>query len=207
VSILLALTRPIALPLSLLILVHGLLRWRQRGTEPFAVAERRRWLMAVVVSGASFGLWPLICALRTGEVDGFLTTQQAWTRSYPGDGTWLLTLLHDPTGRAAMVAIGATVIGVAVVARPGAGGWGSDLRWWVPLYAVYLLATASPVASSVRYAILAVVPWWPSTDQGAAMTGTRKLVTAGFVVAFGVLCQVAWVRYCYVLGPDQAMFP
>jgi hypothetical protein len=161
----------------------------------------------VVVSGASFGLWPLLCALRTGEVDGFLTTQSAWIRAYPGGGTWLLTLLHDPTGRAAMVAIGAMVIGAAIVARPAARAWGSDLRWWVPLYGGYLLATASPVASSVRYAMLAVVPWWPSTDQGPAMTRTRKLVTVGFVVAFGVLCQVAWVRYFYVLGPDSAMFP
>jgi hypothetical protein len=32
-------------------------------------------------------------------------------------------------------------------------------------------------------------------------------VTAGFGVAFGIVCQVAWVRYFYVLGPDQAMFP
>jgi hypothetical protein len=206
-AVVLSLTRPIVLPLAMLIAVHGWLRWRRRAHEPFPPAERRRWLAALVVSGASFGLWPLVCAVRTGEPDAFLATQKAWISSYPGRGTWLLTILHDPTGRAALVAISATLIAVLIVARRGARPWGSDLRWWVPVYALYLLATASPVASSIRYAMLVVVPWWPSTDQGAAVTRGRKVVTVAFAVVFGIACQVAWVRYFYILGPDRAMFP
>jgi hypothetical protein len=206
-AVVLSLTRPIVLPLALLIALHGWLRWRKREEEPFPAAERRSWLVAVLVSGASFGLWPLICALRTGQADGFLSTQKAWISTYPGHGTWLLTILQHPTGRASLLALSALSIGVVIVARRGARPWGSDLRWWVPVYGLYLLGTASPVPSSIRYAMLAVVPWWPSTDQGPAMTRSRKVVTVAFAVAFGVACQVAWVRYFYLLGPDRALFP
>ena len=206
-AVVLSLTRPIVLPLALLIAIHGWLRWRRRAEEPFPAAERKRWLVAVVVSGASFALWPLVCALRTGQADAYLATQKAWISSYPGRGTWLLTILHDPTGRASLLALSALTVGVVIVARRGARAWGSELRWWVPVYGVFLLGTASPVASSIRYALLAVVPWWPSTDQGPAMTRSRKVVTVCFAVAFGIVCQFAWVRYFYILGPDRAMFP
>ncbi len=206
-AVVLSLTRPIVLPLALLIAVHGGLRWRHRAQEPFPAAERRRWLLALVVSGASFGLWPLVCALRTGRADGFLVSQKAWIATYPGRGTWLLDILHDPAGRASLLALSALAIGVVVVARRRASAWGSDLRWWVPVYGLYLLATASPMASSIRYAMLAVVPWWPSTEQGPALTRSRKVVVVCFAVAFGVVCQVGWVRFFYVLGPDRLMFP
>jgi len=206
-AVVLSLTRPIVLPLALLIALHGWLRWRKREQEPFPAVERRRWLVSVVVSGASFGLWPLICALRTGQADGFLATQKAWVATYPGQGTWLLTILDDPTGRASLIALSALAVGVVIVARRGARPWGSDLRWWVPVYGLYLLGTASPVASSIRYAMLAIVPWWPSTYQGPAMTRSRKVVIVAFALAFGVVCQIAWVRYFYILGPDRAMFP
>ena len=206
-AVVLSLTRPIVLPLALLIAVHGVLRWRRRAEDPFPAAEVRRWLVAVAVAGASFALWPVVCALGTGRADAYLATQQAWISSYPGRGTWLLSILYDPTSRASLIALSAMAVGVVVVARRAARAWGSELRWWVPVYGLYLLGTASPVASSIRYALLAVVPWWPVTDQGAALTRSRKVVTVCFAVAFGVCCQVAWVRYFYILGPDRAMFP
>jgi hypothetical protein len=206
-AVVLSLTRPIVLPLALLILVHGVLRWRRRAEEPFPRAERRRWVVAVVVSGASFGLWPLACALWTGEPDGFLASQQAWISNYPGRASWLLSILHDPTGRASVLALSAAAVGLLVVARRSARPWGSDLRWWVPVYTLYLLGTASPVASSIRYALLAVVPWWPFTGQGPELTTARKVRAVVMAVLFGVACQVAWVRFFYVLGPDRVMFP
>ena len=96
-AVVLSLTRPIVLPLCLLIAIHGVLRWRRRGEDPFPPTERRRLTLAVVVSGASLGLWPLVCALRTGEPLGFLETQHAWISTYPGHGNWLLTILKNPT--------------------------------------------------------------------------------------------------------------
>jgi hypothetical protein len=206
-AVLLSLTRPIVLPLALLIAVHGWLRWRRRAEDPFPVAERRRWALSVVVAGASFGLWPLACGLWTGEANGYLATQKAWISHYPGHGTWLLSVVHDPTGRASLLALSAMAFVVVVVARKGAQAWGSDLRWWVPVYGLYLLGTASPVASSIRYCLLGVIPWWPSTDQGPAMTRSRKVVSVAFVLVFGIACQVGWVRYFYLLGPERVMFP
>jgi hypothetical protein len=206
-AVVLSLTRPIVLPLALLIALHGWLRWRRRDEEPFTALERRGCVTAALVAGASAGLWPLVCALRTGQPDGFLATQRAWISVYPGEGTWLLTILHSPTSRASLTAVTALAVGIAIVATRGARAWGPELRWWVPIYGVYLLGTASPVASSIRYAMLAVVPWWPFTGQGEAVSHSRKVVSVGFAVAFGVVCQVAWVRYFYVLGPDRAMFP
>src|SRR3954452_15701611 len=206
-AVLLSLTRPIVLPLALLILLHGVDRWRRRGDDPFPTAERRRWLTALVVAGASFGLWPLAFAVYTGEPGAFLETQDAWISTNAAERSWLGSILHHPSGTASLLALTALAVALAIVCRPGARAWGSDLRLWVPIYAVYLLATASPVASAVRYSLLTVVPWWPVTESGPTMTRSRKVIVAGFAVAFGILCQVAWVRYFYVLGPDQAMFP
>jgi len=206
-AVALSLTRPIVLPLTLVIGLHGLRRWRRRDSEPFPVEERRRWLVALLGSGASFALWPVICAVRTGEPGAYLETQKAWITRISGASSWVVAMVQNPTGRASLIAVTVMLAAIAIVARPAARAWGSELRWWVPSYGLYLLFTASPVASSLRYALLTVVPWWPFTDNSGALTRYRKTVMVAFAIAFGVITQVAWVRYFYVLGPDQVMFP
>lgn len=205
--LLLSLTRPVVLPLTALIALHGWLRWRRRHEEPFPSTERRWWAVAVVVSGASFGLWPLVCAIATGVPTGFLQTQEAWISTNADAGSWFEAVVRNPFGPAALFVGVSTAVGALVVARRGARAWGSDLRAWVPLYGAYLFFTASPVPSIIRYALLAVVPWWPVTERSAVVGRTRRTVLVAFVVAFGVVGQIAWARYFYVIGPDLARFP
>jgi hypothetical protein len=205
--VLLSLTRAVAAPMALVVLAHGLLRWHRRGTTPLEGVERRRWAVAAAVSLGSVGLWPAICAIWTRDLSGFLATQQAWAAVYPGWPTWLSAILHEPLGGAGLLALVAFSAACVVVVRRGARSWGEELRLWVPLYGLYLLSTCAPVASCIRYAMLAVVPWWPFADRDRLTGRTERLVALTLVVVLGVLAQVVWLRHFYVIGPDYVMSP
>ena len=77
----------------------------------------------------------------------------------------------------------------------------------MPTYLLYLLVTASPVASSLRYAILAIVPWWPVTARGESLPASRRILIAVGVVAFGICCQFLWVAPSTGAGPAPPDVP
>jgi hypothetical protein len=203
----LALARPVVVPLAAVVALHGWLRWRRRDDEPFPVPERRRLALALLAAAVGSALWPAVAGAVTGEWDAFFATQRAWTSTFPGEPTWLLQVVHHPASRAAVVSLAVCVVTVALVVRRSAAHWGTDLRAWVLFYGGFLLVTAAPVASSLRYAILAVVPWWPLTDETREWGRGKRIAVAASVVVLGVLAQVAWCRLCYVITPDRILFP
>ena len=157
----LALTRPIVLPLAAVIVVHGVTRLRSEGR---AFALRDRWLVAITafVTAGLLGLWPLVADLMSGHRNTYLNTLAAWPANTRSDGVlggWFASILAlTPPGIAALCAI---LFFTLVAVRKGATHWGVELRTWVWVYPLYLIAATRPSPSIIRYLMLSIVPMWP----------------------------------------------
>jgi hypothetical protein len=209
-AVVLSLARAVVLPLAAVIVVHGIARWWVRRQEPFPARERWRCGGAAAVAALSFGLWPAITALVTGEPNGYFLSQQAWfTGGSASTSSWL-GHLASPGGRApGVVAVAALVVLVVMVTRRGAHPWGVELRAWAVAYPLYILVATRPLAGIIRYALLAVIPFWPGPRAPAAAPldrGTRLLAIAA-VVALGTAGQWWWVRHVFVATPSGDLFP
>jgi hypothetical protein len=56
--------------------------------------------------------------------------------------------------------------------------------------------------------LLAVVPWWPFPEIGARVTARRERVALMVLVtALGILSQLAWMRWYFVIGPAAISYP
>jgi hypothetical protein len=204
----LALTRPIVLPLAAVAAAHWIVRWRRRALEPFPPAEAARSALVIVAMAASFFLWPAVAAVTTGRADAYFATQRAWLSKTPGWPTWLTGLVGG-SDLALTLVVAAGFAGLLVVLlRKPARLWGLELRAWAGLYPLYILGSTRPATSIFRYALLAVVPWWPFPEIGAHVTGRRdRLALVALVTLLGIVAQVVWLRWYWVIGPDALSFP
>jgi hypothetical protein len=197
----LSLTRPIVLPVALLIAVHGLVRWRRQPDE-FPVRERWSCAGAAGFAVASFAIWPAVAAVVTGRPDAYLATQRAWVirASEGGYESWLTHVIGHggfTAGVAGLVAL--AVLGLLLFSRR-AVAWGTDWRAWCGSYALFLFLTTRPIASVFRMALLAVIPWWPvpvPADQPAPRARVQLMVFAG-IAAFGLATQWLWVQWFFI---------
>jgi hypothetical protein len=208
-GIVLAFTRPIALPLALVVTVCTLLRWRVRRDRPFARGEAFRLGMVAAMIALSSTLWPLIASLVTGRGDAFISSRRAFSsQTTHGWPSWIVLLLGGREFAFTLfVALGIALF-VAVVARPETRLWGQELRTWSWVYALYLLASTRPTSSITRYAMLAVVPWWPFPDIGTVVRGRRNRVGLALVVAsVGVVSQYFWVRWFFIISTHNLHYP
>jgi hypothetical protein len=208
-ALLLALARPVVLPLAVVIGVHWLVRWRSRRDDPFLRREARVLAVTGVLTATSFLLWPAIAALRTGRLNAYFVTAKAWdSRRDHGWPSWLMMLAHgDRPGLAAVVVVVVLTLGVVLVRR-AAGVWGLELRCWAGAYALFLLAATMTTTSIVRYAMLAIVPWWPFPDLGRTVSSDRRRFGLALAVAcVGVVGQVLWMRWFFVLSPSWRSYP
>lgn len=206
-AVLLSLTRPLVLPLALVVLVHGLLRWRRREADPFPLAERVRCATAAVVTVLSFGLWPLVAALRTGEPRAYLDTYDAWAAAGPGRTSWLARLADPNDFWLGLFPVVLLALLAAIVLAKRARAWGEEPRAWTLAYAVYLAAVTPPSWSDARHALLTLLPWWPFPfPLGEKVTRATVVVIVVGMIAIGVPLQYLWVRSFYVVGPHGLGF-
>ncbi len=205
----LALTRPIVLPLAAVAGLQWIVRWRRRAVEPFPRAEAVRSGLVIVGMVASFLLWPAIAAVATGRTDAYFATQSAWKdTSEKGWPTWLAVLGGGSNLALMVVVLVMCAVLVVVLVRRPARRWGLELRSWAGLYVLYVLASTRPTTSIFRYALLAVVPWWPFPEIGARVTARRERVAlVVLVTALGILSQLAWMRWYFVIGPAAISYP
>jgi hypothetical protein len=209
----LAFTRPIVFPLALVVGLHWVARWRHRHHDPF---PRRERIGVALVGGAiatSFILWPVVVGAVTGRWDAFFATQDAWARFERASGThgwpsWIAVLVGGADVSFALF-IGLMILMFGLlIARPAARVWGRELHTWAWAYPLYLLASTRPTPSIIRYAMLAIVPWWPFPDVGRTVTATRdRFALAMLVGALGLLSQYVWVRWFFVATPHRLGFP
>ena len=214
-ALLLGLTRPIALPLSIVVLVAVWLRWRERATRPVAPREGGAILLAVLATGVSGLMWSAVAWAGTGRRDAYPATMTAWRgeAAISPIEPWRRTIeraldLHTPeTVVPALSMVLALGLSLALLAPGFAAGIDLRLRVWSAAYAVYLLAVVDGGTSIVRY----LVPLFP---LAIVLVGAhRETVSprwrwrAGFWVAVGVVGQVGWIWWLVVFTPPSDFPP
>jgi hypothetical protein len=170
----LSLTRPIVLPLALVVLIHGLVRQR-RESHAFSTRERCVVYGLALVTAVLVGLWPALADVVTGHRNTYLDSFEAWPANQLGDGVlggWLPSVLAlSPYG---LIAILASATFVYLALRTDARLWGIELRAWGLVYPLYLFAVTRPTPSIFRYLMLSVVIVWPFPELLVkSVTGRR----------------------------------
>ncbi|GAB7190305.1 hypothetical protein NUM3379_10110 [Kineococcus sp. NUM-3379] len=161
-ALLLGLTRPVALPLTGVVLVHLAARLvrRWRAGHPVAALGRGTAVRALVLLAASVAagvLWPLLAWRLTGERDAYLATMGTWRSR--GE-----VVLLRPWWEIPRWVLGEVAGPVLVVAALAAYAWlllsrrsaplGPELRAWCLCYLAYLVLVQDPFTNLVRYLLL-----------------------------------------------------
>lgn len=209
-TLLIAFARPMSLPLALVCGVHWLLRWRRRDLETFEMRDRIKVGAAAVWVALTFGLWPAVAAVRTGEADAYFKTQGAWADLPTGSSwpSWLQQALHLQSLMAVSVVAGVLVAAIALALQRGAKAWGSELRTWTWVYPLYILSTARPTTSIFRYLLLTVTPLWPVPAVSERVTSVpARIGLVALVVGIGVSLQFLWLTAYFVISPDRLGAP
>jgi hypothetical protein len=204
----LGLTRPIALPLIVVLVVGLWMRWRERATRPVPQREAVGMVWAFGAVGLSGILWTAIAAVATGRRDAYPATMTAWR----GDDSiqflepWkrTVTLAWDTHDRlwvlpALGIAVPLVLSLLMLVPRIG-GGLDLRLRVWSVAYSLYLLAVVDGHTSIFRY----LVPLFPLAVLlvGAHRRAPRWWETrALFWVGAGIIGQVGWIWWLVVFSP------
>jgi hypothetical protein len=203
----LALTRPIAPALIVVVLVQLVVRWRARGSEPWADGERRGLVGAAVAIALGTLVWPVVTGVALGRWDAYTQTQRAWaTVAGNRSDSWLGSLLHGaPAGRWVVVLL---VIGLLVVAAWRASSWTVGIRAWTVAYPLLILAVTPPTASVIRFSVLAGAVWWPAPDAARRVTSKGpRLMIVGAVAVVGFFLQWWWLRTYFVIDPSSHGHP
>lgn len=200
----LGLTRPVALPLVAVVVLHAWWRWRGTRTRAPDPPRRREWVsMAALVvgAGAAAVAWPVVTGVVAGRWDAYLRVQEAWrhgdsvapvlawfsfARTHLGEVGWVVTLA-------------VVILGVLAVAAPPARALGGELRAWTGAYLLWLLVAVQPHSSTIRQLVLALgVP--------VVIAGSSRVRWAALcVVSFAA--QVAWVVVLWRVGMAPAWPP
>jgi hypothetical protein len=206
---LLSLTRPIVLPLALVIAVQGAMRWRRRHEVAVSARELRGYAVSAGFAVVSFAIWPAVAGIVTGEPDAYFATQRAWILDEAsGWPSWLAHLAQPGERGPAVLGLLALAVLVALVARRAARAWGPELRVWGVAYFVYLLGTTRPTSSIIRYSMLTVVPAWPALSEPGREPSRRTqaaVLAAIFVIALPL--NYLWLRWFFIPHPGNLGYP
>jgi hypothetical protein len=201
----LGLTRPVALPLALVIVVHGLSLWRSGRPSGLGRQLTLGGLAALaVVSGLA---WPTLAARITGVPDAYTLTQGAWRARgaviplvpWVDIARWLA---HD---WAAPLLGGLATLAVAGLSSLSLRALGAVPHAWMVGYLLYLVAVIEPGTSMVRFAILAFPAW------GALAIAVLERRWARFsgtvLILLGLAGQAAWIALLWRLVPPSGWPP
>ncbi|MFB9375566.1 hypothetical protein ACFFKU_04825 [Kineococcus gynurae] len=200
-ALVLGLTRPVALPLTAVVVVHlGLraLRAHRGGARrpPTGVAVRAAVLLAA--SGTAGLLWPGITWWLTGRRDAYTATMGAWRSS--GEVVpfvpWVSVsqyLLGDLVGPVLLLLLLGLAAFFLLSARTAV--LGLELRVWCLAYSGYLLAVLDPFTSLFRYLMLL----FPLGGLVALHPRRRGALRATVVAC--LLLQIVWTAWLWRFSP------
>jgi hypothetical protein len=207
-AVVLGLTRPIALPLVVVVLVALWMRWRVRRERPVAAPEVVGMVGVLGLTGLSGVLWTAVAAVGTGRRDAYPETMTAWR----GEDRiaflepWRRTITaafetHDRLFVLPALGIVVPVVASLLMLVPRLGG-GLDLRLrvWSAAYSLYLLAVVDGHTSIFRY-LVALFP------LAVLMVGAHRpdprwwQLRTTFWVVVGVAGQVGWIWWLVVFSP------
>lgn len=188
-----ALTRPVGVPLALMMGVLMLMAWRSgRDRAPHV------WL--TLVAGVSAMAWPFIAWMYTGVPTAYLDTEMAWRRPYVGEGThawgtgWWQSANWWFPDIAVWVLVGIGVVVAAIAVLPSTRRLGSTLTVWSWSYLGYLVLVLFPQSSLFRL----LAPMFPLAGSIA-----RNRTASIIAVVAGVVGQFVWLDWCWsVQGSD-----
>lgn len=206
VTLLLGLTRAVALGLVVAVAAHALGRLRAEG-RGWPVPQRVA-CASLAVAGVLAGLaWPTIVGWATGEPDAYLQTQASWrarlevvpllpwfdvSRWLLGDvGPWVVLAL--------------VVLVVVTLLSPPGRRLGPEMLGWTAGYLGYLLVVVEPGTSLVRFLLLA----FPLAVVAADLLARRRLHRGWLAVVLlvGTVGQVWWVAGLWRLVPPSGWPP
>lgn len=201
IALLTGLSRPIALPLGIVVLVALVVRWRERRTDPIDRREGAGLLAMLAACGAAGLIWPAIAWWRTGERDAYPATMGTWRsgediepfRPMLENAQLYFGQLAGP-----LVVVAILVITAVAVLGPWADGLGPLLRAWTLAYLGYLVAVLDPGTSIYRYLLFAFPlgviavggAWAHQTDRDLARRFLPLRTTV--LVLLGLGWQVWW---------------
>nr|WP_234864911.1 hypothetical protein [Sinomonas albida] len=188
-----SLTRPVGVPLAVMLAVLFAVRWLARRRRPPERGELPRLAVLTVATVASALAWPAIAWAGTGVMTAYTDTEAVWR------GTDLIPFMPwFDTGRylfgPVIGAIAPFVLVAAVVLYLTSAHVrliGVELRLWCAAYALYLLAFLYPQTSTFRL----MLPFFPLALAGAALSRSRAY--RGAVLAMFVLLQIVWVQWLW----------
>ncbi|WP_406829810.1 hypothetical protein ABEG17_12500 [Pedococcus sp. KACC 23699] len=211
-SLLLGLTRPIAVPVVGVVAVAVYLLWRRRRQQSVTRGELLAALAALGVSAVGAVLWPLAAWQVTGSRTAYTDTMAAWRaggqitplKPWFGMSQWAFrdfdgAAVYGPVGLAVLV----TTL-VVLTCGPWATRLGPELRAWCLIYPAYLAVVLDPFTSIFRYA-LPLFPLLVVILGGGWLERTARYLTVrvGFLVAAGMVGQVAWIWKLLVFHPPS----
>lgn len=212
VAVAMSLTRPTGLAFALVLVLHLIHRIVVRRRDPLAPREVGSIVAAGLITAFAGVLWPLVAWAVTGDMNAYTATELVWRRAYIGEqpliaflpwlqgAQWWLKFWHIP----AEVALPLAIAGMLVLI--GGFGWfllsrwakplGTDLRFWMLAYALYLLAVFFPQSSTFRL----LVPLAPGLG---ALAIPKSPVYRGALVIAGIAGQIGWLYIAWwVDGQD-----
>lgn len=204
VVLVLGFTRAVALPMAVVVVVHGLVRWqaRRRGQEDLPAKDVVRIGALAVVAVVSGFLWPAICGWATGVPDGYLRTQEAWrwAKSVEPFLGWTYVPQYWFGAWAPVVVVGGLGLTALTLLMPSAWRLGRELHAWAAAYVFYLVAVAEPGSSLARFLLLAFPLGAASVGIVTSSPRARRRWLAVLLLAMLAL-QVLWVRQIWLFNP------
>lgn len=210
---LLAVTRPLMLPLALVSGTVWILRWLGRDDTPFP--QRERWIAAAATGACAClaGAWPAIVAVGTGNPTGFTDTIASWPGNQATGGllvNWVTLAFAYPVPIGAFVLMIAIIVGWTVTRRP-TRVLPTSLLLWAPMYLAYMLLATRPNAGFVRYLLLAILPLWPLLEPRALDEAKmQRILRLGIPIAFacaGVVGQYFWITRVFTIDTAPQLQP
>lgn len=200
--LLLGLSRPLAVPLGLVILVHF---WPRivphlRATRSVPWRPVVQLVLLGCVSIVSVVLWPAAAALVTGQADALFTAQGAWVRLGNADASVPFAVLDVQVGanwRGRVFVVMLIALALALPRLRPLRELGPVISTWTSVYLVFILATVGLGPSVPRYLLpalslhLALACWVRRPWQAAILLGGLTLLQFAWV----------WVWWSHHLSP------
>ena len=200
VALLLGVTRPVAVPLSVVVVVHLAVRgWRgRRAGAVLGGREALRCLVLLAASGAAGLLWPFAAGRIAHRLDAYTATMGAWRVGGRVEflEPWWGVSQYVLGGRAGPLLLIASVLGyTAWLLSRRTAVLGPELRAWCLAYVGYLLLVLDPFTSLFRYLIFL----FPLGGLVALRPRSGPVLRAWVVCSLAL--QVVWIAWLWRFSP------
>jgi hypothetical protein len=203
-------TRAVALPMAVVVVVHGLVRWRasRRGEDRLTLPDVAGLGLLAGTAAVSGVAWPLICGWVTGEPDGYLQTQGSWrgVRDIQPFVPWGYVSRFWFGDWAPLILVVGFGLVIACLVVPAAWRLGNELHVWSAAYLLYIVGAIEPGSSLARFLLLAF-PLGAVTAGFVTRPPWRRRVWFGLVAALMAGLQIVWIYNTWRLTPPSGWPP